>query len=258
MKIAVSLLALLLMMIGAIQPAAAAPPRLLLDASQRKINIQSGFTGSNLLIFGAIVYPGGRSPKVAPDLAIVVEGPLQSVAVREKEKLAGLIWVNAERGDFRSVPGFYGVASTRPLADLIDSKTADIYQLGLDHIYFSPTGRLDTALIERFQDGLVDLRQRKRLYLERDGGVEISQKILYRTRMRLPADVPVGRYHISAYLISDGRVLTVEETSIVVEKTGFERLITIFATHHSLLYGLTAVAISLLLGWMGGTLLRRD
>lgn len=239
-------------------PAEAATPRLVLDTAQRTIDIRSGFTGVDLMVFGAIVYPGGTAPRKTPDLAIVVEGPLQSISMREKEKLAGLIWVNGERNDFRSVPGYYGIASSRPLEQLIDRKTADIYQLGLDHIYLSPTGQIETRRIRRFQDGLIDKQRRKRLYVQQPGTVEISQKILYRTRMPLPADVPVGQYRVSAYLIEDGRVLTVEETRVVIDKTGFERLVTIFATQYSVLYGLLAVAVSLGLGWLGGTVLRKD
>lgn len=243
-----------------VMPAAghAASAGLVIDTSQRTVNIRSGFTGINLLVFGAILHPGGRIPDEAPDIAVVVEGPLNSIAVREKEKLAGVIWVNSERNDFRSVPSFYGIASTRPLDELIDRKTADIYQLGLNHIYFSPTGRLETEKIHRFQDGLVDLRQRGGQFVERDGGVEITQNVLYRTRIPMPADVPVGVYRASAYLIQDGRVLSVEETEVQVEKQGFERLMTVFAQDYSLLYGLCAVLISLLLGWLAGTFLRRD
>ena len=35
--------------------------------------------------------------------------------LREKQKVAG-IWVNAESIDFRSAPGYYAIASSRPIS----------------------------------------------------------------------------------------------------------------------------------------------
>ncbi|WP_294138660.1 TIGR02186 family protein, partial [Sphingomonas sp.] len=89
-RAAVLLLAPLLM-------AQAPKPVLVPDVSQRDIEIAYSFTGAELLLFGAILYPGGRLPRgEAPtDIVVVVKGPTQPVLVREKQKVAG-IWVNAE------------------------------------------------------------------------------------------------------------------------------------------------------------------
>ena len=38
-------------------------PRLVPDVSQREIEIRYSFTGAELLLFGAILYPGGRVPE---------------------------------------------------------------------------------------------------------------------------------------------------------------------------------------------------
>ena len=38
-------------------------PRLVPDVSQRQIEIRYSFTGAELLLFGAILYPGGRTPE---------------------------------------------------------------------------------------------------------------------------------------------------------------------------------------------------
>ena len=77
---------------------AQAKPVLVPDVSQRNIEIAYSFTGAELLLFGAILYPGGRVPgaEQPTDIVVVVKGPTQSVLVREKEKVAG-IWVNASR-----------------------------------------------------------------------------------------------------------------------------------------------------------------
>ena len=66
---------------------AAREPILVPDVSQREIEIAYSFTGAELLLFGAILYPDGRLPAKDADIAVVLKGPTQSVTLREKQKL---------------------------------------------------------------------------------------------------------------------------------------------------------------------------
>ena len=54
------------------------------DVSARSIEIRYSFTGAQLLLFGAILYPGGRVPARPLDIAVVVKGPVEPILVREK------------------------------------------------------------------------------------------------------------------------------------------------------------------------------
>ena len=249
------LLSLLLML----SPAAvmAAEPKLVPDVSQRNIRIQSGFTGADMLLFGAIIYPQGVTPEGRIDVAVVLRGPGQAITLREKQKIAG-IWINAESSDFRSVPGYYAIASSRPLSQIIDSKTAAIYELGLNRLQLSPSGEINAEEQRRFADGLVDLKQRSGLYRQEAGTVEITDQVLYRARLIIPSSVPVGRYVAETLLIRDGKVIVADDkVEIEVVKTGFEQFITVMANSYSLLYGAVAVLISLLLGWFAGYIFNR-
>ena len=92
---------------------AQAKPVLVPDVSARRIEIRYSFSGAQLLLFGAILYPRGRLPERAPDIAVVLRGPVQPILIREKQKIAG-IWMNADSARFRSAPAFYAVASRGP------------------------------------------------------------------------------------------------------------------------------------------------
>ena len=122
------------------------------DVSQRDIEIRYSFTGAELLLFGAILYPGGRAPTERADIAVVVKGPVQPIVVREKQKVAG-IWMNVESARFRSAPAFYAVASSRPLSELIDERTAAIYELGLQNLQLSPGAGASPEVQRRFEAG---------------------------------------------------------------------------------------------------------
>ena len=233
-----------------------AQPRLVPDVSQRDVEIRYSFSGAELLLFGAILYPGGRTPSHAPDVAVVLKGPLQRIVLREKQKVAG-IWMNVERVRFRSAPSFYAIASSRPLAQLVDERTAAIYELGLDNLQLSPGGGASTDVMRRFERGLIDLRRRGQLYAEYPAGVAISEGVLYRARIAIPARVPVGTYTAETFLIQDGRVIAGAAREIRIEKLGFEGFVAQAAEHWSLTYGIVAVSLSLLLGWAASAFFQR-
>jgi uncharacterized protein (TIGR02186 family) len=235
---------------------AQAKPTLVPDVSARQIEIRYSFTGAQLLLFGAILYPRGRVPEDQPDIAVVLRGPVQPILVREKEKIAG-IWMNAASSRFRSAPSFYAVASSRPIKDLLDERTAAIYEIGIGNLQLSPgTGDVpETA--RRFEAGLLDLRTRAGLYSENAHGVEISEGVLYRARIGIPSQVPVGTYTAETFLIQDGRVLAVATRDIQVGKSGFERWVSLVARRHEGLYGLAAVIMSVGLGWAAAMIFRR-
>lgn len=232
-------------------------PRLVPDVSQSEIQIRYSFTGAELLLFGAILYPGGRIPKQRTDVAVVVRGPVAPIMVREKQKVAG-IWMNVESARFRSAPAFYAVASSRPLSQLVEERTAAIYELGLQNLQLSPGAGADPEEQRRFEAGLIDLLRRSQLYFEDPTGVTITDGVLYRAHIAIPARVPVGTYTAETFLIQDGRVIAGAPREIRIEKLGFERFVSMAAQRWSLTYGLAAVTVSLLLGWAGSALFRRN
>jgi uncharacterized protein (TIGR02186 family) len=235
---------------------AADKPVLVPDISARKVEIRYSFTGAQLLLFGAILYPGGRAPPRAADIVVVLRGPVQPILVREKQRILH-IWMNADSNRFRSAPSFYAVASSRPIAELVDDRTASIYEMGLHNLQLSPGGGAFPEKERRFEAGLLDLRTRQGLYSENPKGVEISGGVLYRATITIPSQVPVGTYTAETFLVDRGRVLAVATKDIEINKSGFERYVALAARRHEGLYGLAAVLLSLGLGWAAAALFRR-
>ncbi len=234
-----------------------AKPVLVPDVSQRNIEIAYSFTGAELLLFGAILYPGGRVPSERnADIVVVVKGPSQPILVREKQQVAG-IWVNAARLRYLSAPSFYAIASSKPIDKLIDARSRAIYELGVDSLQLSPASNTPTAEQARFERGLVGLRERAGLFYEAPGAVEITDGVLYRARVTIPARVPVGRFTAETFLIRDGRVLAAAVRDIDIRKSGFERFVARAAERQSFIYGLVAVALSVLFGWGASWIARR-
>lgn len=244
-------LALAALLLTATASAQSRDPVLVPDVSNRSIEIKYSFTGEDLLLFGAIVYPDGRAPDSRADIVVVIKGPTQPIRLREKQRVAG-VWVNAESVRFSSVPGYYAIASSRPIANIVDERTAAIYELGLANLSLSPSSFEGEEQLGRFEDGFIDLKQRQRLFVEQGNAVEMTRGVLYRARLAIPAQVPVGRYTAETYLVSNGRILAVASRDIDIQKTGFDRFVALAAEDYGPLYGLVAVAMSLGLGWLAG------
>ena len=109
----------------------------------------------------------------------------------------------------------------------------------------------------RFEAGLSDLRKRQGLYAEHPYGVEIADGVLYRARISIPSQVPVGTYTAETFLVDEGKVIAAATREIEIGKSGFERWVERTARRHGFLYGLAAVLLSLLLGWAAAEIFRR-
>jgi uncharacterized protein (TIGR02186 family) len=232
-------------------------PILVPDVSQRKIDIVYSFTGAELLLFGAILYPDGRLPSEKADIVVVLKGPSQKIRLWEKQRLFGTIWANFASKRFQSSPSYYAIASSRPLEKMVDRRTAAIYELGLDNIQLSPVEDREVGQLKHFETGLVDLRRRNDLFVDRTGTVEITDGVLYRARLSIPARAQTGHYTAETFLIHDGKIRAAATRDIEIRKSGFERFVARAADNSPFLYGLTAVFLSLLLGWVAGIISRR-
>ncbi len=224
-------------------------PILVPEVSQHEVQVRQGFTGTELLLFGAILEPDGRRAGRDYDIVVVLKGPTVPIRLREKQKILG-VWINADSTAFRSAPSYFAVASSKPISEIVDDRTAAIYELGLDYLQLSPIGSIDPTEQARFTEGLVAMRGREGLYREDPHGVTISEQVLYQARIALPSNVQTGRYTAETFAIARGRVVASASAEVEVHKRGFERLVADHARDDSFFYGLLAVGLSLAMGWL--------
>lgn len=223
------------------------------EVSQSEVQVRQGFTGTQLLLFGAILDPAGRRAGANYDIVVVLKGPATAIRMREKERFAG-VWINAASSDFRSAPSFFAVASSRPVTEIVDDRTAAIYELGTDFIQLSPSGQIDPEKERRFAAGLVEQRERLGLYKEDMQGVGISEQVLYQARISLPSNVTTGKYTAETFAITDGRVIASAVADVEVRKVGMGRFVEDASQDWSLTYGIVAVLLSIGMGWIAGRL----
>lgn len=255
--------AALAFMAGGLAPASAA--QLVTDLSEHQVRIRSNFTGTQILLFGAIEVNTANERALDRDVVVVVTGPTRPVTVRRKAKVAG-IWINHDALTFPKVPGYYAVASSRPLEVTADTSLLQREQIGVDNIDFgTPVARGVDGSTEimspdeerNFMKALIRNKRREKLYISDPGGIIFLGQTLFRATVDIPANVPVGLYTATVFLFHDGKVVDAISSPLYIDKSGLERFLYRFAHNDALLYGLIAVIGAGLAGWLGSAVLRQ-
>jgi len=267
MKTALGCAALILALAGSFAPAAAqeqaaapapaAREEVQSELSTREIAIQSNFTGIEILIYGSVDFSQAGTPDTGKyDVIVVIRSPAEPLIMRRKERVAG-IWVNEPGRVYPSVPGFYAVLSTRPFRAIASDETLKELGIGFTNLDFGrpATGSPDE---ETFRSSLIRLKVKQQLFQEHDGAVVFIGRSLFRTTVALPVKVPIGRYTSDIYLFRDGKLISVNQSTLEVTKVGFEGLVYKFAFAYPFLYGVLAVVIAVLAGLTGWYVFRRD
>lgn len=256
-------LALIACLLGAPLPAlaAGAPEKevVQLDVSTREIAIQSNFTGIEIVVFGSIDNARPREPGQSPyDVVIVISGPKQALTAWRKERVAG-IWVNGASETFVSVPSFYAVLSSRQIETVATPVTLKTLGIGIDNLRLGGGGVAEgTAAGEEFRGALVRLKEEHRLFQQEEGTVSFIGRSLFRGKVALPVNVPLGRYLVQVYLLRDGQLLSKSESSLQVRKAGFERFVYLLAFRYPFIYGLAALVIAVVAGAVAWGAFRRE
>jgi uncharacterized protein (TIGR02186 family) len=227
-------------------PARAQP--LVFDLSSHLIAITTGFSGTELLLFGATEGEG--------DVIVTLRGPDTTTVVRKKSRVAG-IWINTERMAFTGVPAFYRVASSRPIDQVAPPALRARHQIGLENLRLAPPPDARPADSQIFRAGLLRNQEARALYSSEPGRVTFLGPRLFRTRVVLPANVPPGAYTAEVLLVRNGQVLAAQTTPMFVSKIGLGAEVYEFAHRHAALYGILAILLAVLSGWGAGVAFRR-
>lgn len=218
-----------------------------LGLSSDKVAITATFEGSEILIFGAVKREA-PIPEIPLDVVITVAGPSAPVTVRHKERRLG-IWVNTEMVVLDAAPSFYAVATTGPLEAVL-SDTEDLrHRVSIPRAIRSVGAASMAEDAERFTDALIRIRGAQDAYLLREGSVALDEQTLFRTAIRLPANLTEGNYATRIFLTREGRVVSRLETTINVHKVGLERWLFTLSREQPMLYGLMSLAIAIAAGW---------
>jgi len=219
--------------------------------SQDIIQITSNYTGTDIVVFGAIEDARDAQGR---NIVVVVRGPDEAMTVRRRDRVAG-VWVNRDAAHFEGLPAYYYLASTAPLSRIAPREALGRYGIGLQQLHPSLIGSHHDP--EPFRQAALRWHQRAGLYAESPGSIGFLSETLFRTRVPVPAGVTRGQYNVEVYLFRDGQVISAQSTPLFVDATGLERRLFNLAHNAPFFYGVACVLMAMLLGWISSVLFRR-
>ncbi|GLS29341.1 conserved hypothetical protein [Mesorhizobium albiziae] len=235
------------------------PENIEIGLSTDRVSITSDFAGADLTIFGAIDNPDPLiSRQGRYDIIVVLEGPARPVVVRRKGRVLGM-WINTRSETFLNVPISYSVSTTRAFQDMTTPTSYKQLSLGPANIYMEPENkRANPVTIQEFTEALRDRKQATGLYNERIGGVQFLSQNLFRATVELAPNVPVGTHKARAFLFRNGVFIKETSAQLAILKAGFEQSIFLASRDYGFLYGVFAVLLAMLTGWLGRLIFRKD
>lgn len=212
------------------------------DLTTHFIAITTGFTGTEVVLFGATDGTG--------DVIAIVRGPEHDAVVRRKSRVAGL-WVNTKQMTFTGVPSYYAVYSSRPLDEIAPPQMQALHQIGLANLRLGAAEKNRSAEeINDFRAALIRERQREGVYGDSVGRIAFLGNRLFRATLRFPANLPTGDYHVEIFLVRDKTVINGQTTPLNASQAGIDGDVYEFANREALFYGIIAVAGAAMAGWL--------
>ncbi len=230
--------------------AAAAVPALVAELSQSRVEITTGFTGADILVFGSTERLIGPT---ADEVLVVATGPPQPMVVRRKVRVLGF-WVNGPSATFPQVPGFYAIAGTRPAWQMLPEAERQAGRLGLDALPLRALGAQGPA----FRAALLELKKGAGLWVEDSVPVEVTGGRLFHVRLPLPDTVTPGAYRVEVLLVRDRRVVARQGLEFEVVRVGAAAGVSTVAAQVPVLYGAVCIILAALAGWLGSVVFRRS
>ena len=224
---------------------------LIIDSSTSEVKVSSSFIGTDVMVFG--------TANEKDDIIVVITGPTETAIVRKKRRVSG-IWINKEKLEFRGIPGFYAIASTRPLSEITETNELEKQKIGIQNVITTTSLNSEDKNIKTFKsfkEALVRGQKAKGLYLDMPLKIDVVSKRLFKTTFHFPNNMATGIYTVKVFAFQKKRLVSTVSKTISVEKIGIGADVFKFAKEQSALYGLLAILIAVLSGWIASVIFRK-
>jgi uncharacterized protein (TIGR02186 family) len=227
--------------------AALANDAIVADTSAPYVSVTTGFSGTDITVFGAIDVPSA--------LAITVSGPQSQMTLRKKTRLFGF-WVDKDSVTFTGIPSYFALATTAlPDAD-IDKNQAFIASLDIgQRAPDIKSGKFAFAL--PFYQSLLNQQKERALYSVTPGSIKVLSGKLFHATFTLPANTPLGDYSVRIYSFANGAVISETMLPVKVREDGLSASIFEAAQSRPLSYITMTLLLSIVIGGGSSLLFQR-
>jgi len=201
------------------------------------------------------LFYGGSELRVTADVpsgsqvAVVVRGKSEHLALKKKGKVWGVLWMNVGDLEYDSVPGVYLLATSAPVRELADTSVLARHEIGYDALSSSAGG--DASMFGE----VVKLMENDGLFWRSESGASLTAsgeashlEAVFPVRSRVPA----SRYDVRVIAFNRQGASCLASTTVTLEQVGAAKSLRTLAIEHGLAYGIIAVVVALLAGLATG------
>lgn len=222
-------------------------------ANHDHIKVDFFYHGSTVSVRG-VSEPG-------TDLIIKITSPERHETLREKGKVAGLLWMNVGELKIDHVPNVYFLHSTKKIEELLAPDEMNKYGLGYDalreQVAMYPAA--DPSEKRKWFEEFLKFKESSDLYETSSGQISLTDKDGkqdYYILTQWPYQAPPDRYTVTVYAVRGGRVIETATSQVLVEQVGLVKSFSDLAKNNGALFGLLAIATALGAGFGVGMIFR--
>ncbi len=217
------------------------------DLSQKEINIDTNFTGQELILFGLT--------EQDDEIIVVVKGPKTDLTVRSKSRILGF-WFNTKSVTYLDVPKVYFISSNYDFKDILNDKELYENEIGFNNIKLIPKNQKDLFVdLKDWNNSIIRVQKEKNLY--KKFNLKYVDDKLFQTRLYFPSNIPTGKYTVTIYRIKDNKIMSSNNKLIMINKSGMGNKIFLFAQNNSFIYGIMTIIFAIILGISAATIFRK-
>lgn len=224
-------------------------------ANHDHITIDFFYHGSTVGIRG--VSDAGR------DLVIKIASPEGHQVMKQKGKVAGVLWMNVGMLKFENTPNLYEIFSTKKVEDILTPEEQRKHVIGYaalaDHVEISPLA--NAAEKTQWFGEFIKYKEASKLYRTDLGNIEMKDlqdgHQEYYIHTHWPYQAAPGDYTVSVYAVKDGKVVEQAESHVKVEQIGLVKTLAGMAKDSAALYGFLSIGIALSAGFGVGLVFRK-
>jgi hypothetical protein len=203
---------------------------------------------------GEKLYVSGELQK-DEDAIVQVVGSDEESHFKQKGKVWGIFWMTIGHLTFKHSPSVYLLYVPSTLSGSIE-KLGLGYESLFSKIEIEPIPKNKAQVLKDF----LKLKQKDKLYKIKKSGVIYTSKgniKKFQAVVELPPKIPPGKYEIRVYKINKNqKIENVDKDFFEIKLKGFPKFISKMAFEHSLIYGIMAVIIAILAGFLMGFLFK--
>ena len=208
--------------------------------STNEININTDFTGAEVLLFGAKGDSG--------NIIITVRGPKKNYLISKKDRFLG-VWYNKERRKFKDAYSYYAFFSSSNL-EVVDKKILSPLEIGIDRIKFDIQNNGNRTKDEEFSIELIDKLKQSDLYLDNPNQIDFLDETLFKAMLKFPKNISQGVYVVEIYLMDKNNLVSFQAIPITIHQVGLSATINRIAHHNPVSYGIFAVLMAAIAGFL--------